>query len=247
MFRGGNMGMTLLKPVVQQLEDHFHPEPQPSYFEGAVETIDASEFPTPLPPAQPSRNAQKELLARLGALNPQDAATKKRVQKAIVAAMSLLDEVREIETALDAERMSTLRTAHKDVRAEGRKLLKQIEGLERQAAMVRFEFNEANKAKSIAGLYLRQARDSRKKLSRWASDEELAEADSAIVEATEVLHKATLDVGAQLTSNNGLEFQIAELRNQLAKLSIDELRLRGELSGKPYQDPELGLTTAPIS
>jgi predicted nuclease with TOPRIM domain len=247
MFNGRGMGGTLLKPIVQQLDDHFHPQPQPSYFEGAVEHIDVSEFPSSLPPVAEDVAEQRadDVLRRLAALHPKDEATRKRIQKAFATAIALLDDVSKIEGACNKERVSALKTAHVAIREQGRTLLGKISKLQTRAARTLAEMNEANKTKLQSGMYVRQTVDSRKQLSRWASDEEIAEADAAIVQAREQLRLATSDHYNLMNDYNGVQQEISELQRELDKLATSETRLRGELSGRPYIDPEFLLTKVP--
>jgi chromosome segregation ATPase len=244
--------MLVHKPISQQLDDSLHRRTQG--FSGAVAPIEFyvpetgldSLEPVEGPTQQVRNEPQGGALERLCLLNPKNEAVRKKVHRTIGELTAVLSKVAELEAACDAERNAAFKLAHRDVRAQGRELLGQIAKLQARGASLLREFNEAVVTRSHATEQVRFAEYSRQRMSKWADDSEIAKSDAAIVEARKQLHEATSEWSQLMTAYNANSLEESELRKNLAKLETDEARLRGAMSGKPYFDPELRLSTAPL-
>jgi hypothetical protein len=82
-------------------------------------------------------------------------------------------------------------------------------------------------------------------LPKWASPAEEEEWQQRFAGARELVTEANKEAAEAVAERNRLHFQVEPAQRQLAKLADEEIRLRNELAGKSYYDPELGLSSKP--
>ena len=83
------------------------------------------------------------------------------------------------------------------------------------------------------------------RISRWASNEDRQELQKKIVLTEEAVKQANEGLVKATSAHNDAAADVQAAQKRLGEISDAEIRLRGELSGKMYKDPETGLPIFP--
>lgn len=78
-------------------------------------------------------------------------------------------------------------------------------------------------------------------MSRMASDEQLATAAGAVERAKDKVRTAVQEEAQSINERNAVEDRLLAARGELAAIMQQEYRIKAELDGESYRDPELGL------
>ncbi len=84
-------------------------------------------------------------------------------------------------------------------------------------------------------------RSLREHMSRMASDEQLATAAGAVERAKDKVRTAVQEEAQSINERNAVEDRLLAARGELAAIMQQEYRIKAELDGESYRDPELGL------
>jgi hypothetical protein len=210
----------------------------------AVETsepLPALVFAKPIEPKQKFRDAvvskltcakacTEELRQQRGVL----------IGEALEGAVSLaaVDEFLDI---CDQRDEAALILAHSDIRAKGREQIAIIEKLQEDWAGINASWNYSIARKDEARARHEQAKEDRKRLSKFASDAQVSRARANVNEKGKQFTEATNEYASLMQAMNSAGARLNRAKEELQKISIAESEIRAEILGETYYDSELGL------
>jgi hypothetical protein len=188
------------------------------------------------------------LLAQLIATKPDTEELEDRKQWLIEALTPLLQEMDEFTNCVNEKRRTFLTESLVKIRSECRAAEKNynLQVWNLQTAELALQNVAANQDSAFR--YLQQLaalEKSGQHLNKWASPAEEEEWSQRLAGARELVNEANKDAGLAVAERNRLHFLVEPALRSLEKLADEEIRLRNELAGKSYYDPELGLSSKP--
>ena len=224
------------------------PSEAPRSFNNSVTSMPSViEAPSGVVPSKETRTALT-VLADLIATKPDTEELTDRKQWLITNLSPLLHEVDEFVDCCTERRRAFLKDSLVKIRTQCREAEKhyhlQVRNL--NAAELRLQNVAANGANAYQ--YLQQLaalEKSGQHLPKWANEKETAEWNERYAGAKESVTEANKDAGLAVAERNRLHFLVEPALRSLEKLADEEIRLRNELAGKQFYDPELGLSSKP--
>jgi hypothetical protein len=249
-----------MKPLSQQLHersggDALAPRLDPAVVARAFGAVSPPNSPLPMaeqfrpssmPVIRPARNEQPKtsILARLLQLKPEEPELKDRLRLLIAELGPLLAEADELEQVITEQRMKSLKAQHLEIRKLGRRHSAVLAQLQQESANAELFLRNLLLAQEGASTALRNMRDMEQRgqhVVRWASDEELGQWEAEIAKAKQRINKANEKVADAVLARNQAHALAEAGEKEMARIGQEEIRLRNEITGQPYTDPEFGL------
>ena len=225
----------MLRPMLS-----FQSEINGSDFAGAAveiaprgEFADEREIATPLP----------DLLTRL---SNWPCETREQRQRRDEVRSVLCVATQEAEAFINAaiqSRNEIIEAQLEEVRKKGRAQQKMVNRLESERLRKEAAFHSANQDWKWLQDELADLRATR--LSRWASKEDKQERDKKIKSAEEALKQSVIELKEAAEGQNEAAAALGEAVKVMAQISEQESRLRSQLEGRVYFDPETMLPIPP--
>ncbi len=248
----------MLKPLSQRAYERFTGEafsgpvvavnpPQVSrgledYARASGETLTVFDMSAPA-----GTNLVGEVVGRLTRFNPQDPELKARLSEKIHELTAALNGFETLEDECREERALVLGEKHEEVKSRARAQRREVARLEAVALQLYKDVKKAEGLKNGAGNVVGQAQDRLTRVDRFASGKHIESLQQKIREAQTLWSAADTEYGRILTLYNQSERDVAEARKVMGGIETEEVRVRGELTGIPYTDPEFGLLVRPQS
>jgi chromosome segregation ATPase len=207
--------------------------------------IESHELPTALvvdPPEPPDKLTDLVLL-RLSAAVPSSDRLRAELATILGEASEACARWEAFLDACERERVSELQKQHTEIREKGRQLQAEIEQLTAEFWSANANWNEAIKARTLAIDAVKAAKYQREHTGRFASDAQVSEAENRVAAAKSKAKDAVAAETSATLERNRAEDALFRAKEQLHQVGIEESRLRAQIDGKPFIDPELGLTT----
>jgi hypothetical protein len=182
------------------------------------------------------------LLGMLAAVSPTSEDLRSEQGILLGKAQELGDTIDAFVSAVVEERLTTLEKQHAAIREAGRKQLALVENLNGKFLEANGFWNSAREAKQIAFDNLSQADWAMKHLSQFATDKDIEDAANRRNNAQVLAEEAALKESEQLQRRNEAGDRLSAAQQELQRIAIEEVKLRGRLTGEPFVDPETGLT-----
>ena len=197
-------------------------------------------------PAEPAEDPEPptlrgSLLSVILGTKPENSELQKQRARLLNEVDSIGSRLDEFIEACDTERATRLADEHATVRAAGRKQAGVVAKATSEFNNSNAEWNRTHEAKARAHDALQGAHHQLNRLSQWASDAEITEATNVVIRAEDKVRAAIQAETEALRERNGREDAMFAAKEELARLSQEEIRIRNEISGKAYIDSELGL------
>lgn len=230
----------------------FAAHPQPKYgssFDGVVFDPNAGLNRTAAPvTAQVEVSAtppqEQTLLTRLYTLRPESPELKERLLDLRERLAPLWQEAEELEKIILEEMRRKLEAQYAEIRKQGRaqdKLYKQL-ARELQAAeeaVMNSGLRKESLVNEVQNLSLLEQRGQH--VGRWADEKELAEWERRVEEAKSRVTAANQLFAEAVQTRNLVVGKFQQAEAELQKIGMGEVRLKKQLAGQAYVDPELGL------
>jgi hypothetical protein len=203
------------------------------------------------PSGVPARNEQQEtILARLLRLRPENPELQERLRVLIEQLGPLILEADDLESVITEQRMKSLKAQHVEIRKQGRKQSAVLEQLQQEASNEELHLRnlilkQEGAVTALQNLKLLEQRGQH--VVRWASDEELGQWEAEIAKAKQRINKANEEVAAAVQLRNQALAGAEAAQKEMQRIGHAEIRLRHEISGQPYTDPELGIRVVPAA
>lgn len=220
-------------------------------FDGAVfdpnaglRTAASGSIAAPIIPSEVSAPQQSTLLSRLYLLRPESEGLKARLRAAINELAEPWREAEEVEVLILQEQRQALESKYRKIREEGRakdKVHKQL-ARELQAAeeaVMNSGLRKESLVNEVQNLSLLEQRGQH--VGRWADEKELAEWERRVEEAKSRVTAANQLFAEAVQTRNLVVGKFQQAEAELQKIGMEEIRLRKQLAGEDYVDPELGL------
>jgi hypothetical protein len=224
------------------------PGPMPEFDSGTTGIRVHTVEPSAPPPALSTESLLSIVTTRLTAAQPISEALQE--QKAFLLGQTTID-LTAVDAFLDsckAERELSLVQRQEASRAACRKQFRLCANLHQ--ALKDAELNlmrvAAKQGEALEGLKaLALIEKQGKHTPRWATAAERAAWDERLDEAKERVRIANEEAAVALQARNNAQFAIEPAQAEMQRLASQELRLRREIEGHPYVDPEFGLSSVP--
>lgn len=162
------------------------------------------------------------------------------VSELAAATMQAEDFLEEITT----QRHAALENELEEIRAQGRQQLAVVEQLQIEHERAVMNVRNLREESENLGEQVKNLR--RAPISKWASKETRAARQKKIVKLQEQLNALVRDIVVAGQQQQAAWHELGEAREVMNEISNAEARIRGQLSGKPYTDPEYGMVVSPI-
>jgi chromosome segregation ATPase len=219
--------------------------PRASKADSSVPT--RQEAPSGIVPSAEKRTAMT-LLADLIALKPDSPELADQKKYLINALAPLLQEMDQFTIEVTTRRRRYLRESLVNIRAECRQAEKYYNLQVRNLQEGELNLQNAAAQQENANRYvqaLAALEKSGQHLPKWASPAETEEWNQRFEGARAALTEANKEAAEAFQQRNRLGFLVEPAQRKLEALADEEIRLKNELAGKDYYDPELGLSTKP--
>jgi hypothetical protein len=229
------------KSIAQQLHERLISRATDAQFFGRVTTVgDECEEEPELELATPT----PDTLTRLGNLPVADGEQRERRDDLRITLQAALKDAEEFIAEVMQEYNEKLEEQLEEVRKAGRAQMEVIRKLNDVVFRSRHSLREATAARDNARDHLNTLETT--KVPRWASREDREKHHKAIEAAKSLVRQANSDRLKANQAYNAAEEDLGKAQEQMTAISTAEIRLRGELSGKQFLDPDLGLTVKPL-
>jgi len=183
------------------------------------------------------------LVLRLQRVKPKTPEMRQHIQTLISDLTAIELASLELLAAIDGERREELENDLEEVRRRGREQQTIIDALEADRQQKEFQFHSARN-------YAESCRDELTSLqtvrvSRWASKADRQALAKKIAKAKDAVRQANEDMARASNAHNEAANDVGLAQARMGAISDCEIKLRGELSGKPYRDPETALLVVP--
>lgn len=185
--------------------------------------------------------------ARLQSLEPRTPARKAEVLKMLGSMIAPLRAVDEMVATLEREHFAFFEVRWEECLQQGRELVDSLPALQRALAEAQQAVREADQQKGNAIGVLRSAVQNARKISRWATEAEIADAKRKESKAREAMQVATDRALLRMRKLGDAEAKLKTVHANLDILKKDMARLECSLKGVPFHDPETGLSVDPKS
>jgi hypothetical protein len=233
MFRRSMNG---LAPQFPQLHPPLWNEVRGEDFAGHAIAIGESE-------SEPEIASPTDLLTRLRNLPIED--SKQREQRddlvGILQAATMEGEAFLAEAI--QKRNAILEEQLEEVRKQGRAQQKVVARLDADLSAKHHKFHEARENAKWRFEELKDVKS--RQLSKWASREDRDQLQQEIRQAEVILKQANAEAVKATNARNEAAEIFGQAEKKMAAIEAHESRLRGELSGKVYYDPETALPIQP--
>jgi chromosome segregation ATPase len=231
----------LQKPLTERLHQKMIREVDGEHFAGsAVAIAPYGDFETEPEIAAPTH----DLLTRLANLPLEDRKAKEQRDELRAALYATIMEVQEFINEVIASRNAILENQLEEIRTRGRAQQKILNGLEQDRQEKEFQFHSARVHADNCLMQLKDLRTTR--MSRWASKADRAALGKKITAAELDVREANSECVKATDTHNSAAEDVAAASQRMGEISNFEIRLRGELSGKVFKDPETGLPILPV-
>ena len=212
------------------------------FFDGGIVDIVPAAMPgAPAPPEQPKPELRDLIIEALCALEPDTPELEHQRDLLIGKHLALNSESMKLIEGERGKAIVALREAWEEQKRLCREQQGRIEVLSAKLAEATREWNTAIVKKSAAAMHVFEVTERRKNLSRFATAEQTAKADGAIVKAERAFEEAGKPEAEWRQRRNDLVLtQIPNAKKKLDELAAKELELRASISGESYGD-ELGI------
>jgi len=188
------------------------------------------------------------ILAHLLLLRPESEQLRVRLAEMIGQLAPLLAEAKELAQQVEQERQDTLEAQHREVRKQGREQQAVCEQLTQEFQNAELNLQSAaaeleNAVDHLRALTIMQQQN--RHVGRWATDNELSEWRERVSKAKTRVIEANHAAVEALQARNEARERLSPAEGKLAELGATEIRLRKEIAGEAYHDPELGLSSVP--
>jgi len=185
--------------------------------------------------------------ARLHSLEPRTAQRKMEVWKMLGTMIEPLRAVDELVATLEREHFAVFTERWEQCLEQGRELVDSLPALQRELAEAQQAVRLADQKKADAIGVLRSCVQSVRKISRWATEAEIADAGHKEANAREAMQVATDRALLRMRELAEAETKLKRVENNLETLKTDMARLECSLKGVPFHDPETGLSVDPTA
>jgi hypothetical protein len=194
------------------------------------------------------RNAGEDLdvgiLARLISLQPERPELRERLQLLIGQLAPLILDAEELAKEIEQERVQSLEARHREIRKQGRKQQAICEQLSQELknaelTLMNIAGHQENTLNELRALKLLEEKG--QNVGRWASDSELEAWDARVSAAKQRVIEANEAAAIAVRERNEAAEKLRPAEEELARLGTEEIRLRAEISGEAFVDPEFGL------
>jgi hypothetical protein len=247
---------TLQRPLTERLHRAMGGDPLGG-FGGAV-SMPAMPLPAPEMPRNTSSPVfqhaapagEPSILPRLLRLQPERPELRDRLAEMVAQLAPLLEEAEQLAQQIEQERQESLEAQHRAIRAQGRKQHSLCGQLRQEFANAELSLQnvaarQENCLKELQGLALMEQRNEH--VGRWATDKELSAWRERINKAKERVTLANEAAAIAVRERNEAAERLRPAEEKLARLGTVEIRIRKELAGEAFLDPEFGLSSAPAS
>lgn len=183
--------------------------------------------------------------ARLQSLEPRTAARKAEVLKMLGTITGTLRAVDQLVATLEKEHFAFFEERWAECLEQGRTLVDSLPALQRDQAAAQQYVREADGQKDAAIGALQSCVQSERKISRWATEAEIADAGRKTAKAREQMQTATDRALSRMQELAEVETKLRRVHDNLETLKKDMARLECSLKGVPFHDPETGLSVDP--
>jgi chromosome segregation ATPase len=185
-------------------------------------------------------------LTRLRSLQPQSPERARQVEQAIANITAPLKAVDDLVAVLEKEHHDAIATRWDELRVQGRKISEGMDALTGEVNRCMMRVNDSEAAKVRAKTRLQAHHESASKMSRWASEEEIAAAEKLVAADRISMQEATdVALAAQKVLAEA-QNKVAIAQAQILGIQREMDRCEAELKGQSYHDPELGLSKDPV-
>jgi hypothetical protein len=265
--------VSIQKPLIQQLADRhtssleLDPAAVAASF-GIVfpvnEPLPTTPFPIPhaeddrrsevlldtLSPPRPAPAAPilEIVMRRLRSLTPRTEERKEHVANAIAALTVPLQALDQLIEEIEEDHFTAISTRWERCRKRGRELIDEIiPKLGKEVYQWQQASQKSYEAKRHRAADAEEYSVQRRKISDWASQREILDADKRLRDAAAASVEAAALALEDMRSLAVVESALANAQATLATLKTELHRLQAELKGTPYFDPELGLSRDPMA
>jgi hypothetical protein len=199
----------------------------------------------PLKQKEPPAALLTLALTRLRSLKPLSKERTKQVEQAVLNISAPLKAVDDLIAVLEREHRDSIAARWDELRKTGREISARMDGLVGEVNRCLMAVNESEAKKVHCKTQLQTHHDNLRRINRWASEEEIAEAEK-LVAADRIAMQEASDVAlaAQQVlaeAQNAVTIAKAQILGIQREMDICE----AELQGQPYHDRELGLSKDP--
>ena len=184
-----------------------------------------------------------DLLTRLANLPLEERKQKQQRDKLRSALYAATMEAQAFVDAVVESRNKALKLQLEEIRSRGRQQEAVISKLESNRQALEFEFHSARNHAQNCRDVLADLHNTR--FSRWASEEDRKALAKKISAAEVALREANEDYARAQAAHNEAANDVGSAQARMGEISDTEIRLRGELSGKVYRDPQTALPVVP--
>jgi hypothetical protein len=247
---------TLQKPLIQRLDDMRRGDASGGFgavFPPGMPLSEAPRRSSSMPTLEHAlggvRNAGEDLdvgiLARLISLQPERQELRERLQLLIGELAPLLTEAEELVQQIETENRESLEQKHREIRKQGRKQQAVCEQLSQELknaelTLMNIAGHQENILNELRALKLLEEKGHN--VGRWASDAELSAWDERVNKAKARVVEANEAAAIAVRERNEAAERRRPAEEELARLGTEEIRLRAEISGESFVDPEFGLS-----
>jgi hypothetical protein len=198
-----------------------------------------------------SKPAPRSLLeiakARLRSIEPRSPERKAQVWKMLGTIVEPLRAVDEMVATLEREHFAFFEKRWEECLEQGRSLVDSLPALHKDLAAAQQYVREADQQKANAIGVLQSCVQSERKISRWASESEIADAGRKTAKAREAMQVATDRALLRMQQLGDAEAKLKTVQANLEILKTDMARLECSLKGVPFHDPATGLSVDPTA
>jgi chromosome segregation ATPase len=187
--------------------------------------------------------ALENLLTRLRNLPMEDSKQREKRNDLVGTLQAAIMEAEAFLTTAIQERNGVLEEQLEEVRKQGRAQQKVVARLDADLAAKHHNFH---KARENAKWRFEELKDVKsRRLSKWASREDRDQLQQEIRQAEVILKQANAEAVKATNARNEAAEIFGQAEKKMAEIEAHESRLRGELSGRIYYDPETALPIQP--
>lgn len=212
----------------------FDPGPMPS-----LKVIEALEEQPRIEETPETAMDAPNVLAAIGSLPAYSEELQKLKSELLALAEPLQQKIDDLVAKDRAERHGKLDEDLERARAEGRSQEKIVTQAEREYWTAENQFVESENARRLANLKLREHRERQPR--RFASKSERAAHDGKEKELIKICGEVDRDHVAALRDRNRAAAEFEVEKQKLANIGQRVEALEGQISGRPFRDPEFGL------
>ena len=184
-----------------------------------------------------------DLLTRLSNLPLESSEQKQQRDEIRGILYAATQEAQEFLDKVIASRNKVLKAQLEEIRRRGREQQTIIDALEADRQQKEFQFHSARNHAQNCRDMLDDLQNTR--FSRWDSEETREQLRKKIAAAKEAIREANEQYAHAQAAHNEAADDLSKAQGRMGEISDCEIKLRGELSGKPYRDPTTALLVLP--